>query len=248
MEGGGEGPASTRDDLLRAGAELAADTVASQILPGVRAVCREVGIGPATFYRHFDDVEDFHAALIGRLLERSPLVAAADELATRIVTAAEETSDDARPAVEMASAVARMAGESFSQLDDRASPDDLLQPMLIGLSQGDDAVADAVRDGYRLTYGRVRGDDTAAIAAAVESLGGVVRPPFTAASVGVVFRAVYEGLRMRSLVDETFDAVTVLEDVTRVLLVALLANPDRPDDIDTLLEQTVDEAGGTRSD
>ena len=75
-----------------------------------------------------------------------------------------------------------------------------------------------------------------------------MRPPFTAGSVGVIFRAVYEGLRMRSLVDKTFDAVTVLEDVTRVLLVALLANPDRPDDIDTLLEQTVDEAGGTRPD
>lgn len=225
-----------------------AEIRAADVLPGVRGVCRRAGLTTGSFYNSFTDVTDFHVALVRSLAEDD----VAEELSVMardaLVAAADEASTGALPGPAAASRVAAAAAADLGRLQDVGAASIRVQFLLSGLSHGDDPVAHAVREHYARFYARLSANEQDGIASLAEALGGVVRSPFTPASVAVILCAVVEGLLLRTQVDPTVEPATVLEDTARILLVALLAGPGDDDDLDGLVARTLDDVARSQRD
>lgn len=229
-----------REALLAAGAELVAELRARDVLPGVRQVCRGSGMGTGAFYRCFDDLEAYHVALVAWVADHARTNELSAEARDAVVAVADEIARSAPPGGEAASRVAAAAGINVDDQVGPAAADNRVQFLLTSLSHGDDPVAEAIRQGFQRFYERICANQTAGIESLVVSLGGKVRPPFTARSVAYIVCAVIEGVLLRSQIDPAFDATTVVEDTTRVLFIALLAEATDPEDIDTLVGRALD--------
>lgn len=220
-----------------------AELRASDVLPGVRGVCRRAGLGTGSFYTCFVDATDFHVALVRHLSEDDVPHDLSDQARDALVAAADDVASGAVPGTDLASRVAAAAAADMDRLQDVGAASIRAQFLLSGLSHGDDPVAEAIREHYARFYARLSANEQESITSLASALGGVVRPPFTPDSVAMILCAVVEGLLLRTQVDPSVEPTTVIEDTARILLVALLAHPEDPADLDGLVAQTLDRVG-----
>lgn len=219
-----------RERLLDAGAQLVLSLSATDLLPGVRSVCRAAGLPTGSFYNSFADATEFHVALVERLMAHPP----AEERVDRSCARAEEIVRTATGA-DVVAGVASTAGAGLTIVLERLRAATQAQQLLGAVAEQDDEVAEAARRAYAERLARTSARQEAAMGELLASLGCTIRPPFTIESAIALLGAVSDGLVLRAQLDPGFDPVTLLEDAVRVVFVSLLCTADDPADLDEVL-------------
>lgn len=227
---------AARARLLAAGAALVRGVQGQDLLPGVRAVCREAGLSTGSFYNCFADATDYHVALTEQLIDQPPTVARVE----RGCEAAEEILVHEPDPAAVAARVATNGGAGLDFILGELRDATRAQQLLAAVADRDDEVAAAARRGYGDRIRRTSERQRAAMATMLETLSCSIRPPFTVESVVDLLSAVADGLVMRAQLEPGFDAATLLEDTVRVIFVALLQGHDDELDLDDLLGVVVE--------
>jgi AcrR family transcriptional regulator len=230
---------ATRHRLLDAGVALMASVQVSDLMPGVRAVCREAGLPTGSFYHCFGDTTAFHVALAERMIDQPP----STDRVERYTARAERIVATGESGAEVVARVASNGGAGLDYTLAELRDATRAQQLLASVADRDDAVAAATRQAYGERIGRTSARQREAMETFLGTLGCSIRPPFTVESVVDLLAAVADGLVMRAQLDPGFDAATLLEDTVRVVFVALLQGDHDELDLDDLLAVVADAAG-----
>lgn len=234
-----------RDDafarLLEAGRRLLRSVAVTDVLPGVRAVCREADLPTGSFYHAFPDAETFHLALVASLVERDAGLESAARLEAALHDAAAKVDRCNPDNHELIGLITRPAAESVDGADDRVVSSFRIRLLLSGLASSQERLGGGIATTCAELNDRRAAHEAAGYAALLDALGLRVREPFDVSSIAAILGAVTDGLLLRGVVDPDFDALTLIEDTIRAICYALLA-PVTEDahDFDTMCEKALE--------
>jgi AcrR family transcriptional regulator len=232
-------PPPTRERLFAAADRLLQEVRPKDVLPGVRAVCREADLPTGSFYHSFSGSEDFHRDLLSWLSERDRTPVVAAELEGSLQEFGTWVKDTTPDGPAMSGALASLIGRHVANFRSNAQDSFRIQLLLSAiLKEGDEASREdeeftqAFRETYGRTYQHIEDHDAAGYQAFLDALGMKLRPPFDVRSVTAVLVAIFDGLTIRAMLLPDSDVQTLLEDSVRVIISCLLCSVDEEEDYD----------------
>ena len=234
MTGGGGGVVHPRESLLGAGASLVLERRTGEVLPGVREVCQRAGRSTAVFYGHFENLADFHGALLEQLLSTDvafEVMARTMELLAEVSQKIRVCPPDDIPRLIASVAAANMQGQLAIGLP-------AFRSRLLIMGTADDPARRHGTAALRRLYDHVIEVQIIGYKELLDAWGREPRPPYDLRTIAMTITALADGLVLRRCFDPDLDITTLFEDAVRSLIPTLSRRIGTPDDLDEALRRS----------